>query len=418
MVQYRPIMNILVLNCGSSSIKFQIIKTNPEFIDNNADKRLAKGLLERIGFEDSIVTLQAEGREKKKSVMPLKDHVAGLNVIMEWIASPDTHIEGIDSISDIYAVGHRVVHGGEDMRESALITDEVIGIISKCSELAPLHNPANLMGITACRELLGDSVPQVAVFDTAFHSSMPPDSYLYAIPYHLYEDFRVRRYGFHGTSHRFITMEYAHRAGIGLDETDLVTLHLGNGASACAVKGGKSVETSMGFTPLEGLVMGTRSGDVDPSLIEYIGEKKNICPRSVLNMLNKESGMLGLTGKTSDMRDIEDAALDGDDRCDLALDIFAHRVRAYIGRYFVELGGARAIVFTGGVGENSPILRSKVCRGLEAIGLELDKEANDRTWRGVDGPIHTGDSTLEAHVIGTNEELLIARDTVMVVGRK
>lgn len=410
-------MNILVLNCGSSSIKFQIIKTNREFINSNSDKRLARGLLERIGFEDSIVTMQAEGQEKKRTVIPLKDHIAGLNVIMEWIASPDARIEGIHSISDIYAVGHRVVHGGEEIQESALISDEVISIISRCSELAPLHNPANLMGITASRELLGEGVPQVAVFDTAFHSSMPPEAFLYAIPYSLYQDFKVRRYGFHGTSHRYITMEYAHRSGIKMEEADLVTLHLGNGASACAVKGGKSIDTSMGFTPLEGLVMGTRSGDVDPSLIEYIGEKKGLCPRKVLNMLNKESGMLGLTEKTSDMRDIEDAAIGGDERADLALDIFAHRVRAYVGRYFVELGGARAVVFTGGVGENSPILREKVCRGLESIGLKLDREANDRTWRGVDGPIHTADSTLEAQVIRTNEELLIARDTVIVVER-
>lgn len=411
-------MNILVLNCGSSSIKFQIIKTNPGFIDSNSDKRLARGLLERIGFEDAIVTLQAEGRDKQRTVQPLRDHVAGLNVIMEWISSPDAGIEGIESVSDIFAVGHRVVHGGEDMQESALITDEVISIIGKCSELAPLHNPANLMGITACRELLGDSVPQVAVFDTAFHSSMPPEAFLYAIPYELYRDFRIRRYGFHGTSHRYVTMQYAHENGISTEEANLVTLHLGNGTSACAVKNGKSIDTSMGFTPLEGLVMGTRSGDVDPSLIEYIGEKKGLCPRKVLNMLNKESGMLGLTEKTSDMRDIEDAALAGDERCDLALDIFAHRARAYVGRYFVEIGGAQSVIFTGGVGENSPMLREKICRGLESIGLQLDTEANNRTWRGVSGPISTADSTLKAHVIPTNEELLIARDTVMVVGAK
>ena len=411
-------MNVLVLNCGSSSIKFQIIKTNPEFIISNSDKRLAKGLLERIGFEDAIVTLQAEGQDKKRTVLPLKDHVAGLNVIMEWISSPDSNIEGINSISDIFAVGHRVVHGGEEMRESALITDKVISIIGKCSELAPLHNPANLMGITACRELLGDSVPQVAVFDTAFHSTMPKEAYLYAIPYELYEDFRIRRYGFHGTSHRYVTMQYARETGFSTEKTNLVTLHLGNGTSACAVKNGKSVDTSMGFTPLEGLVMGTRSGDVDPSLIDYIGEKKDLCPRKVLNMLNKESGMLGLTEKTSDMRDIEDAALAGDERCDLALDIFAHRARAYVGRYYVEIGGAQALIFTGGVGENSPMLRAKICRGLESIGLTLDEEANNKTWRGASGPIHTQDSTLEAWVIPTNEELLIARDTVMVVGRK
>lgn len=411
-------MNVLVLNCGSSSIKFQIIKTNPEFISSNSDKRLAKGLLERIGFEDSIVTLQAEEQEKKRTVMPLKDHVAGLNVIMEWIASPDANIEGIESISDIYAVGHRVVHGGEDMQESALITDEVVNVISKCSELAPLHNPANLMGITACRELLGSTVPQVAVFDTAFHSTMPPEAFLYAIPYGLYQDFRVRRYGFHGTSHRYVTMQYAREAGINIDDVNIVTLHLGNGTSACAVKNGKSIDTSMGFTPLEGLVMGTRSGDVDPSLIEYIGEKKGLCPRNVLNMLNKESGMLGLTEKTSDMRDIEDAAVAGDERADLALDIFAHRARAYVGRYFVEIGGAQAIVFTGGIGENSPILRDKICRGLDSIGLKLDPEANEKTWRGVSGPINTPESTLAAYVIPTNEELLIARDTVAVVGQK
>jgi len=411
-------MNVLVLNCGSSSIKFQIIKTNPEFISNNSDKRLAKGLLERIGFKDAIVTFQAEGQEKNRTVRPLEDHVEGLNVIMDWITSPEANIEGVKSVSDIYAVGHRVVHGGEDMQESALINDEVIKVISNCSELAPLHNPANLMGITACRELLGDSVPQVAVFDTAFHASMPKESFLYAIPYDLYEDFRVRRYGFHGTSHRYVTMQYASQSGISLDDTNIITLHLGNGCSACAVKNGKSIDTSMGFTPLEGLVMGTRSGDVDPSLIEYIGDKKELTAKQVLNMLNKKSGMLGLTRKTSDMRDIEDAAIDGDEQADLALDIFAHRVRAYAGRYFVEIGGARAIVFTGGVGENSPILREKICRGMEAIGLTLDKEANEKTWRGVAGPIHTADSTLEAQVIPTNEELLIARDTVGVVSGK
>ena len=411
-------MNVLVLNCGSSSIKFQIIKTNPELISSNSDERLARGLLERVGFEDSIVTLQAEGQEKTRTVMPLRDHVAGLNVIMEWITSPESDIEGIESISDIYAVGHRVVHGGEEMQESALIDDDVVKIISRCSELAPLHNPANLMGITASRELLGDSVPQVAVFDTAFHSTRPQESFLYAIPYDLYEDFRVRRYGFHGTSHRYVTMKYASQSGISLDDTNIITLHLGNGCSACAVKNGKSIDTSMGFTPLEGLVMGTRSGDVDPSLIEYIGDKKGLSAKQVLNMLNKESGVLGITRKTSDMRDIENDAIAGDERADLALDIFAHRARAYAGRYFVEIGGAQAIVFTGGVGENSPILREKICRGMEAIGLTLDREANDKTWRGVAGPIHTAGSTLEAQVIPTNEELLIARDTVTVVSGK
>ena len=408
-------MNVLVLNCGSSSIKFQIIKTNPESIRNNSDKRLAKGLIERVGSEDGIVTLQAEGQDKKKMTMPISDHSAGIKVIMEWISSPDTTIEGINSISDIDAVGHRVLHGGEKIQKPSLVNDEVISVIEECIDLGPLHNPPNLMGILACREIMGLEVPQVAVFDTAFHATMPKEAFLYAIPYSFYEKYRIRKYGFHGTSHRFVTMQYARSTDISLEETDIITLHLGNGASACAVKGGKCIDTSMGLTPLEGLVMGTRSGDLDPSIIEYISEKEGLTAKQVVNLLNKESGMLGITTTTSDMRDIEAGADEGNERCELALDIFAHRVRAYTGRYFVELGGARAIVFTGGVGENSPIIREKICRGLESIGLKLDAEANEKTWRGVAGPIHTPDSTLEAWVIPTNEELLIARDTVMVV---
>ena len=408
-------MNILVLNCGSSSVKFQLIETDLDLIQKNADRRLAGGVLERV-IGQALITVQAENQPKVKSAEPLRDHRAGIDWILKWLISPNSQIKNIQSLSDIHAVGHRVVHGGERFTMSAMINDEVIREIEDSIELAPLHNPANLKGIQSTRELLGPAVPQVAVFDTSFHSTMPETSYLYAIPYQLYRRHRIRRYGFHGTSHRYIAYRYRNLVGIKQKEVNIITIHLGNGCSACAIRNGESYDTSMGFTPLEGLVMGTRGGDMDPSIIEFIRNKEGMTVREIDTMLNKQSGLLGLSGLTNDMRDLLAEEQEKDDRrARLAIDIFCNRVKKYIGAYLAELGGAQAIVFTGGIGENSAIIRKRICQGMEWAGLALDKKTNDKTVNGKEGEISTADSRLKAFVIPTNEELLIARDTVRTV---
>ncbi len=408
-------MNVLVLNCGSSSVKFQLIQTDIDLIEKDADKRLAAGIIERIGGQ-ALITVQAEGHAKIKQAMPIRDHRAALDHILRWIISPDSHIAVINSFTDLHAVGHRVVHGGEKFTVSVSLDEKVIEQIEDSIELAPLHNPANLKGIVAARELLGTAIPQVAVFDTAFHSTMPETSYLYAIPYQLYRRHRIRRYGFHGTSHRYVAYRYRQLKGIKREETNIVTLHLGNGCSVCAIKNGDSIDTSMGLTPLEGLVMGTRSGDIDPSIVEFIHHKEGMSIGEIDTMLNKQSGLLGLSGLTNDMRELLDEEREKQDRrARLAIDMFCMRAKKYTGAYLAELGGADAVVFTGGIGENSPAIRQRICGDLEWMGLKLDKTKNSTIIAGKEGEISTSDSRLKAFVIPTNEELLIARDTVRTV---
>lgn len=408
-------MNILVINCGSSSVKFQIIKTDLELIEKNQDKRIASGYLERIGSQ-ALITLQVEGQPKIKQAIPLRDHRAALDFILRWIISPESKLNGINSLADIHAVGHRVVHGAEKFTMSTLINDEVIEGIEDCIELAPLHNPANLKGINAARELLGPGVPQVAVFDTAFHSTMPETSYLYAIPYQLYRRHKIRKYGFHGTSHRYIAYRYRQLVNIEREKVNIITLHLGNGCSACAIKNGDSFDTSMGLTPLEGLVMGTRGGDMDPAIIEFLHHKEGMTIDEIYAIFNKQSGLLGLSGLTNDMRDLLAEEKEHEDRrARLAVDIFCGRARKYIGAYLAGMQGADAIVFAGGIGENSSDIRKRICKGLEFFGLELDEKANNKTIGGKEGLITKSESKLKAYVIPTNEELLIARDTVRCV---
>jgi acetate kinase len=408
-------MNILVLNCGSSSVKFQIIETDLDRIAKDSDRRLAGGLIERV-VGQALVTLQVEGQVKIREAVPLKDHRSAIDYILRWIISPVSKISNINSLADIHAVGHRVVHGGEKFTMSVLLDDNVIEQIEDSIELAPLHNPANLKGIVAARELLGPGVPQVAVFDTAFHSTMPESSYLYAIPYQLYRRHRIRRYGFHGTSHRYVAYRYRQMSKLKREQVNIITLHLGNGCSACAIKNGDSLDTSMGFTPLEGLVMGTRGGDMDPSIIEFIRNKEGMSVREIDTMLNKQSGLLGISGLTNDMRELLAEEQEKQDRrARLAIDIFCTRARKYIGAYLAEMGGADAVVFTGGIGENSSIIRERICKGLECVGLTIDPEKNASTVGGKEGVISMADATLKAYTIPTNEELLIARDTVRTV---
>ena len=407
-------MNILVLNAGSSSLKFQIIATDLERIREDKDVRLLRGEVERIGAE-AVVTVQKGDGPKQKLTASLKDISGALDFVIRWAASPAAGVSEIQSTADIHAVGHRVVHGGEKFTDSVLITDEVMAGIENCIDLAPLHNPTNLRGIRAMRDLLGPQVPQVAVFDTAFHHSLDERSYLYAIPYHLYLRYRIRRYGFHGISHRYMAYRYRTIRNLAREQTNIVSLHLGNGCSAAAIRGGQSVDTSMGMTPLEGLVMGTRSGDVDPAILGFIAAKEDLSLHEVETMLNKQSGLLGISGLTHDMRVLQDEAQKhGDRRAKLAIDIFSYRVRKYIGAFLAAMGGADAIVFTGGIGENSPTVRANICEGLEWAGLSLDSEKNQKT-NGVEGMITREDSRLAVYVIPTDEELLIARDTARCI---
>jgi acetate kinase len=408
-------MNILVINCGSSSLKFQIVRTDLDLIEKNQDKRLASGNLERIGTQ-AVITMQAEGQPKVKQVAPLRDHRQALDFLIRWITSPESKIDGIKTLADIHAVGHRVVHGAEKFTMSASIDDKVIEGIQDCIDLAPLHNPANLKGIMAARELFGPKIPQVAVFDTAFHSTMAETSYLYAIPYQLYVRHKIRKYGFHGTSHRYIAYRYRLLANVEREKVNIITMHLGNGCSSCAIKNGDSVDTSMGLTPLEGLVMGTRGGDLDPAILEFLHHKEGMTMNEINAVLNKQSGLLGLSGLTNDMRDLLTEEREHNDRrAKLAIDIFCNRARKYIGAYLAELSGADAIVFSGGIGENSHEIRTRICKGLECFGLTIDEKVNAEIVNGKEGIISTKDSKLKAYVIPTNEELLIARDTVRCV---
>lgn len=407
-------MNVLVLNAGSSSLRFQLIETDAERMRDDSDVRHADGRLERVGSL-ALVTLHAAGQPRVRKEVPLRDHAAAIDHLLRWLVSPASGIETLRSIHDIHAVGHRVVHGGQRFTESVRIDDAVLQRLDDCVDLAPLHMPGNLRGVRAVQQLLGE-VPQVAVFDTAFHTSMPASAYLYAIPYHYYTRFKVRRYGFHGTSHRYVAFRYRKLTGKSKEDTRIITLHLGNGCSACAIDRGRSVDTSMGFTPLEGLVMGTRSGDIDPSILQYLSYKEGLELSELDTMLTKHSGLLGISGLTSDMQELlQEESEHQDRRVTLALDMFCARVRKYIGSYFVQMGGADAIVFAGGIGENSPEIRERICRHLECIGLRLDPERNYGARRGEPTRISTEESTLAAWVIPTDEELLIARDTVRAI---
>jgi acetate kinase len=407
-------MNVLVLNVGSSTLKFQVIRTDAERIAANADERLARGVVERIGGE-ALLTLEPTGAPPVREAAPVRDARAAVEAVLQWVAREES-IQGIGGYGDIHAVGHRVVHGGERFSRSTLIDADVRRGIEDTIDLAPLHNPHNLKGIDAVNDLLGSAVPQVAVFDTAFHHTLPEHAYLYALPYSFYRRYRVRRYGFHGTSHRYVAYRYRQLRGVDRDATNLVTLHLGNGCSACAIAGGRSVDTSMGFTPLEGLVMGTRSGDLDPALLDYIATKEGLALREVEMLLNKQAGLLGISGLTHDMRELlAEEREHGDRRARLAIDIFCYRARRYIGAFLAAMGGADAIVFTGGIGENSADVRRRIVSGLEWMGVTLDDVANTSMVGRREGLITAPESRLAAWVIPTDEELLIARDTARMV---
>jgi acetate kinase len=407
-------MNILVLNCGSSSLKFQVIATDLETIEHNADRALARGVVERIGSE-AILTLRAEGAPVQRRAAPLRDHRQALDFILRWLVAPEAAVPGISALSEIHAVGHRVVHGGEKLTRSIQIDEAVIEQIEECIELAPLHNPANLKGIAAAREVFGPGTPQVAVFDTSFHSTMPPESFLYALPYQLYVRYRVRRYGFHGTSHRYVAHRYRQLTGRKSEDTHVISLHLGNGCSACAIRGGESLETSMGLTPVEGLVMGTRSGDLDPSVLELLHHKEGMSFEEIDTLLNKRSGLLGISGLTNDMRDLlAEEREHKDRRASLAIDLFCLRAKKYIGAYLARMGGADALLFTGGIGENSSEIRRRICADLDFLGITVDPARNE-AMNGGEGEIGEEGARLRLFVIPTNEELLIARDTVRCV---
>jgi len=406
-------MHILVLNVGSSSVKFQLIDTDGAAIAAATDRRLARGQIERIGGE-AIVTLAATDQRATKSAVAIRDHAAAVEHIITWLTSQSSGVP-ISSVAEIEAVGHRVVHGGERFTHSTRVDDAVWRELEELIELAPLHNPHNLRGITAARAVLGPGVPQIAVFDTAFHHSLPETAYVYGIPYQLYRRYRVRRYGFHGTSHRYIAYRYRQLTQRSREATKIITLHLGNGASACAIVSGASIDTSMGFTPLEGLMMGTRSGDLDPAILDFISAKEGLGLHEVDSLLNKQSGLLGVSGLTADMRELlAEESEHGDRRARLAIDLFCYRVKKYIGSYLAAMNGADAIVFSGGIGEHSPHVRARICAGLEWLGIELDASRNEQVVGG-EGRIDRDGSRVNVWVIPTDEELLIARDTWRVV---
>ena len=408
-------MNVLVLNSGSSSLKFQLISTDLDRMSRNSDERLCRGQFERAGSE-VIVTVQSPKIPKQKLTASLSDVAASLRYLVRWM--DESGITKNGAVFDIDAIGHRIVHGGELFAESAVITDEVLKGIEECIDLAPLHNPNNIKGIMASRQVFGPNVPQVAVFDTSFHHSIPEHVYLYALPYHFYRRHHIRRFGFHGTSHRFVSERYRALRGLTKEQTNIITLHLGNGCSAAAIRGGRSVDTSMGMTPLEGLVMGTRSGDIDPAIMNIIAAKEGLSTHEVETLLNTQSGLLGVSGVTNDMR-VLFQELQGQDgrRVQLAIQMFCYRARKYVGAFLACMGGADAIIFTGGIGENQAEVRAQICEGFEWAGLRLDPDKNNN-GSGFEGQISTSDSRLHAFVIPTDEELLIARDTVRCVMEK
>jgi len=392
-------MKVLVVNCGSSSIKYQLFNMTDESV-------LAKGLVERIGMPGAVLTHQPTGGEKVVLEAEMNNHSVGIKMVLD--ALTDSKHGVLKSMKEIVAVGHRVVHGGEKFADSVLITPVVMTALEECVQMAPLHNPPNILGINACSELMPE-VPQVAVFDTAFHQTMPKFAFLYGLPYEAYEKYGVRRYGFHGTSHRYVSQQAAELMKEHISNLRIITCHLGNGASLAAIKNGKSVDTSMGFTPLEGLIMGTRCGEIDPAIIPYLMKKENMTPDQMDNYLNKKSGVLGISGVSSDFRDIEEASIAGNERAGLALEVFTYKVRKYIGSYVAAMGGVDAIVFTAGLGENSVSMRDRICNGLEFLGTRIDPVKNN--VRGKAQEISVDGAKVKIFVIPTNEELVIARDT-------
>ena len=397
-------MKILVINCGSSSLKYQLI-------DMQGEKVLCKGLCERIGMESSMITHEANGNKATTPAI-FPTHTEAFAEVVKKMTTGDGKV--IDDVSEINAIGHRVVHGGEKFQASCLITPEVIETLRELSPLAPLHNPAGILGIEAAKKVFGD-IPNVAVFDTAFHSTMPPKAFMYAIPYEYYEKYGVRRYGFHGTSHKYVALRAAELMQEHMNDLRIISCHLGNGASIAAIKYGKSIDTSMGYTPLEGLIMGTRSGEIDPAIIPFLMEKENMNAQQIDDYLNRRSGILGISGLSSDFRDLESAANRGDDRSQLAIDVFAYKVKKYIGGYVAAMGGVDAIVFTAGLGENSPFMRDKICNGLEYLGTRIDPDLNQ--VRGKEREISVRRARVKIFVIPTNEELVIARDTYNICRR-
>ena len=398
-------MKVLVINCGSSSLKYQLI-------DSETESVLAKGLCERIGI-DGALTHQPAGKDKIKSTPAMPDHKTAIGIVIDQLTDKENGV--VESLDEIGAVGHRIVHGGEKFTKSCLITDEVIKEVEECSVFAPLHNPAGLIGVRACQELM-PGLPMVAVFDTAFHQTMPEKAYMYGLPYEYYEKYKVRRYGFHGTSHSFVSKRAAEVMGKSYDEVKTIVCHLGNGSSVSAVLNGKCVDTSMGLTPLEGLVMGTRSGDIDPAIMEFIAKKENLDIEGVMEVLNKKSGVFGISGGlSSDFRDLTDAMNAGDKKAKIAMDVFSYRVAKYIGAYAAAMNGVDAIAFTAGIGENTSFVREKIMAYLGYLGIKIDRVTNDKT-RGVEALISTADSSVKVCVIPTNEELAICRETVKLVG--
>ena len=397
-------MKILVLNCGSSSLKYQLI-------DMSNEEVLCVGLVERIGIEGSVLKQEKDGVEGKLIVeQPMKNHQDAIKLVLDAVVDPQ--YGGVKDIKEVEAVGHRVVHGGEKFAESVLITDEVKAALEECIELAPLHNPANIMGIEACEAIL-PGVPMVGVFDTAFHQTMPKSSYLYGLPHELYTKYGVRRYGFHGTSHRYVSQRAAAMLGKNIEDCKIITCHLGNGASVAAIDGGKSVDTSMGFTPLEGLIMGNRCGDIDAAILPFLMEKEGLDAKGLSDLMNKKSGVYGMTGISSDFRDIEDAAAQNNELAQVALESYAKKVKKYIGSYAAEMNGVDAVVFTAGVGENGIDMRADIMANMDFLGMKLDEEANK--VRGKERVISTEDSKVKILLIPTNEELMIARDTLELV---
>ena len=396
-------MKILVINCGSSSLKYQLL-------DMENESLLAKGLCERIGIDGHLSHKPQNGKPVFDEDVPMPTHTEAIAAVLDKLTSAEYGV--VESMSEIGAVGHRVVHGGEKFAESVIINDEVMAGIVECNPLAPLHNPANITGIEACKSVMGD-VPQVAVFDTAFHQSMPGKAFMYAIPYEYYSDLKVRRYGFHGTSHRYVSKRAAELLGKPIEELKLISCHMGNGSSICAIDGGKSVDTSMGFTPIAGLPMGTRCGDIDVSILEYLAANTGKDAKELTNILNKKSGVLGVSGVSSDFRDLDTAAGEGNDRAALALDMFHYAVAKTVGSYVAAMNGVDGIIFTAGIGENSASTRTAICKYLGYLGIEICPECNSK--RGEDIVISTDDSKVKVMVIPTNEELVIARDTKELV---
>lgn len=396
-------MKVLVVNCGSSSLKYQVLEMDDRSV-------LAKGLVDRIGIDGSVLNHEKEGADKYVLEAPMKDHKDAISHVINALLDKEHGV--ITSMDELGAVGHRVVHAGEEYAGSVLITEDVMNALKRCIDLAPLHNPPNILGVEACQELMPNT-PMVGVFDTAFHQTIKPEVYMYAIPYEYYEKYKVRKYGFHGTSHKYVSMRAAELLGQDIKDLNIITCHLGNGASCAAVKGGVCVNTSMGFTPLDGLVMGTRSGAIDPAVITFIAEKENITADQVINILNKESGIKGVSGISNDMRDVEKASAEGNERAELALKLFAERVKSFIGSYMAEMNGADVLVFTGGIGENAVTMREMICENLENMGIKLDKDKN--AIRCEECVISADDGKVKILIVPTNEELMIAIDTVEIV---